>query len=126
VVVTGDSAFGWNGMEIDTACRHNLPIRCIIVNNAGISSRRRNPKTWMPGQHLGTPDYQMVATAFGGYGERVETADEIAPALRRAIDSGLPAIVNVIVDPYVASATDLGFAGVMSQVYSTKDKEKAN
>jgi thiamine pyrophosphate-dependent acetolactate synthase large subunit-like protein len=126
VVVTGDSAFGWNGIEIDTACRHNLPILCIIVNNAGISSRRRNPKTWMPGQHLGTPDYQMLATAFGGYGERVETADEIAPALRRAIDSGLPAIVNVIVDPHVASATDLGFAGVMSQVYSTKDKEKAS
>ncbi len=119
VVVSGDSAFGWNGIEIDTACRHNLPIICIICNNAGISARPTDPtKPMMPGQDLGTPDYQMLATAFGGYGERVEKVEDIAPALRRAIDSGRPAILNVIVDPYVHSATDMGFAGVMSQVYA--------
>lgn len=117
VVVSGDSAFGWNGIEIDTACRHDLPIICVIVNNGGITARPSNPEAMMPGQDLGTPDYQMVATAFGGHGERVEKAEDIAPALRRAIASGLPAIINVIVDPYIASATNLGFAGVMSQSY---------
>ncbi|MBU6266584.1 MAG: thiamine pyrophosphate-binding protein [Sphingomonadales bacterium] len=117
VVVSGDSAFGWNGLEIDTACRHALPILCVIVNNAGITARGHDPATMMPGQHLGTPDYQQVATAFGGHGERVERAADIAPAIARAIASGKPAIVNVIVDPHVASATHLGFAGVMSSSY---------
>ena len=121
-VVSGDSAFGWNGMEIDTACRHGLPIICVIVNNGGITAKPHDPAAQMPGQDLGTPDYQMLATAFGGYGERVERAADIAPALRRAIASGLPAILNVIVDPYVASATHLGFAGVMSASYGEGKK----
>ena len=125
VVVSGDSAFGWNGLEIDTACRHDLPILCVIVNNGGITARPRDPAGMMPGQDLGTPDYQQVATAFGGHGERVERAEDIAPALRRALASGLPAIVNVIVDPYVASATHLGFAGVMSASYGEGNKQQA-
>jgi len=123
-VVSGDSAFGWNGIEIDTACRHNLPIICVIVNNGGITAKPQDPVAEMPGQDLGTPDYQLVATAFGGYGERVERAEGIAPALQRALASGLPAILNVIVDPYVASATHLGFAGVMSSSYGEGKKEQ--
>ncbi|MCB2072527.1 MAG: thiamine pyrophosphate-binding protein [Novosphingobium sp.] len=119
VVVSGDSAFGWNGIEFDTACRHDLPIVCVIVNNAGITARPEDPAAMMPGQDLGTPDYQMVAQAFGGYGERVDKAEDIEPALRRAIASGKPAVVNVIVDPHIASATNLGFAGVMSQSYAS-------
>ncbi len=124
-VVSGDSAFGWNGLEIDTACRHNLPIICVIVNNGGITAKPKDPANEMPGQDLGTPDYQMVATAFGGYGERVERAEDIAPALMRAMSSGKPAILNVIVDPYVASATHLGFAGVMSSSYGEGKKAQA-
>ena len=124
-VVSGDSAFGWNGFEIDTACRHKLPIICVIVNNGGITAKPQDPGAEMPGQDLGTPDYQMVATAFGGYGERVEQVADIAPALQRAIASGLPAIINVIVDPYVASATHLGFAGVMSASYGDGKKTGA-
>ncbi len=123
-VVSGDSAFGWNGIEIDTACRHKLPIICVIVNNGGITAKPQDPASEMPGQDLGTPDYHLVATAFGGFGERVERAEEIAPALARAIASGLPAILNVIVDPYVASATHLGFAGVMSSSYGEGKKEQ--
>ena len=121
-IISGDSAFGWNGMEIDTACRHNLPIICVIVNNGGITAKPRDKAAEMPGQDLGTPDYQLVATAFGGYGERVERAEDIAPALKRALASGLPAIINVIVDQYVASATHLGFAGVMSASYGEGKK----
>ena len=124
-VVSGDSAFGWNGIEIDTACRHKLPIICVIVNNGGITAKPQDPAAEMPGQDLGTPDYHMVATAFGGYGERVERAEDIAPALNRAIASRLPAILNVIVDPYFASATHLGFAGVMSASYGEGKKAQA-
>lgn len=110
VVISGDSAFGWLGMTIDSCCRHDLPILVVICNNGGITARSRHGSL-MPGQHLGYSDYQLVCQAFGGHGERVEQAKEIRPALERALASGKPAVVNVIVDMFAASATHLGFAG---------------
>ncbi|MBW2243978.1 MAG: thiamine pyrophosphate-binding protein [Deltaproteobacteria bacterium] len=110
VVISGDSAFGWMGMNIDSCCRNDLPILVVICNNAGITARSKD-QPLMPGQHLGYSDYQRVCEAFGGYGERVEKADEIRPALERALASGRPAVVNVIVDMFAPSATQMGFAG---------------
>lgn len=125
VVVSGDSAFGWNGMEFHTACHHNLPIVVVICNNGGITAKPaldgsndygfQEP---MPGQDLGIQNYQLIAEAFGGYGERVDRAEDIGPALGRALTAGRPAIVNVIVDEYAASATHMGFAGVLSESYT--------
>jgi len=37
VMVVGDSAFGFSGMEIETACRYKLPLKVIIINNNGIT-----------------------------------------------------------------------------------------
>ncbi len=87
VVISGDSAFGWMVMNIDTCCRHDLPILVVICNNAGITARSKG-RPLMPGQHLGYSDYQLVCEAFGGHGERVEKAEEIRPALERALSSG--------------------------------------
>jgi thiamine pyrophosphate-dependent acetolactate synthase large subunit-like protein len=114
VLVSGDSAFGWNGMEIGTCCLHELPVLVVVCNNAGITARSRKGPL-MPGQHLGHVDYQKVAEAFGGFGVRVEKPGEIRPALEAALASGRPALVNAIVDPHVASATHMGFAGVMGE-----------
>lgn len=79
VVISGDSAFGWLGMTIDSCCRHDLPILVVICNNGGITTRSEHGSL-MPGQHLGYADYQLVCQAFGGHGERVEQAKEIRPA----------------------------------------------
>ena len=116
VLVSGDSAFGWNGMEMASCCLQNLPIVVVVLNNAGITARSREAPM-MPGQDLGHVDYQKVCEAFGGHGERVEDPAEIRPALERAMASGRPSVVNVIVDPFVPSATHVGFAGVMSESY---------
>ena len=43
--------------------------------------------------------YERLADAFGGYGEFVESPEDIAPAIQRALDSRQPAIVNVLIDP---------------------------
>jgi thiamine pyrophosphate-dependent acetolactate synthase large subunit-like protein len=116
VVISGDSAFGWNGMEVDTCIREGLPITVIICNNAGITARSAEG-TLMPGQDLGWSDYQRIAEAFGGVGIRVESPDELKPALSEAFANGRTTIVNVIVDKTVASATNTGFAGVMGESY---------
>jgi acetolactate synthase-1/2/3 large subunit len=64
---------------------------------------------YYPGRVSGTtlhnPDFAAYARAFGGHGERVESTEEFAPALKRAMDSGLPAIVHCILDPEAITPT---------------------
>ena len=46
--------------------------------------------------------YDRVVEALGGFGQLVTSPDEIAPAIRRAFDSGQPSLVNILTDPAVA------------------------
>ena len=108
VVLSGDGAFGWNGMEMDTAIRHELPIVVVVSNNAGFTSRRTGGNV---GRELGWKRYDKLVEALGGHGEWVEKAAEIRPALERALRAGRPALVNVRTDPEAYATTDMGFAG---------------
>ncbi len=110
VVLTGDGAFGWNGMEIDTALRHKLPILFVVCNNGSYTARRGDGPP-NPQQQLGFQRYDKMMEAFGGYGEWVENAEDIRPALERAAASGKTALVNVKVDPFAASSTQIGLDG---------------
>jgi thiamine pyrophosphate-dependent acetolactate synthase large subunit-like protein len=108
VVLSGDGAFGWNGMEMDTAIRHKLNIVVVLSNNGGFTSRQTGGNV---GRDLGYQRYDKMVEAFGGYGEFVEKPEGIRPALERAINSGKPALVNVCTDPEAQATTDMGFAG---------------
>ena len=110
VVLTGDGAFGWNGMEIDTALRHRLSILFVVCNNGSFTALRgEGPPN--PQQFLGFQRYDLMMEAFGGHGEWVENAEDIRPALERAAASGKTALVNVKVDPKAASSTQIGLDG---------------
>jgi len=108
VVLSGDGAFGWNGMEMDTAIRHKLPIVVVICNNGGFTSRKTGGNV---GRDLGYQRYDKMTEALGGYGEFVEKPEDIRPAIERAIKSGKTALVNVCTDPDAQATTDMGFAG---------------
>jgi len=108
VVLSGDGAFGWNGMEMDTAIRHKLNIVVVVSNNAGFTSRKTGGNV---GRDLGYQRYDKMVEALGGYGEFVEKPDEIRPAIERAMKSGKPALVNVCTDPDAQATTDMGFSG---------------
>ena len=108
LVLSGDGAFGWNGMEMDTAIRHQLPIVVVVSNNAGFTSRQTGGTV---GRELGWQRYDRVVEALGGYGEFVERPDDIRGAIERAFKSGKPALVNVCTDPEAQATTDMGFAG---------------
>ena len=108
LVLSGDGAFGWNGMEMDTAIRHQLPIVVVMSNNAGFTSRKTGGTV---GRELGWQRYDKVVEALGGYGEFVEKPDDIRRAIERAFKSGKPALVNVCTDPEAQATTDMGFAG---------------
>jgi acetolactate synthase-1/2/3 large subunit len=108
VVLSGDGAFGWNGMEMDTAIRHRLNIAVVLSNNAGFTSKRTGGNV---GRELGWQRYDKLVEALGGYGEFVEKPAEIRPALERAFRAGKPSLVNVCTDPEAYATTDMGFAG---------------
>jgi acetolactate synthase-1/2/3 large subunit len=106
VLVTGDGAFGFHAQEFDTMCRHGIPIVTVILNNRcwGMSQHGQDA-VYGPERRtvvaLGDPAYEQLCTAFGGVGERIERVEDIGPAVQRAIETGRPACVNVLIDDAV-------------------------
>jgi thiamine pyrophosphate-dependent acetolactate synthase large subunit-like protein len=99
--VWGDSAIGFTGMDFETAVRERIPILSILLNNFSMAmelpimpvSTERYRSTDISG------DYAALATALGGYGERVTDPNEIVPAIRRGIaqtQAGTPALLEFI------------------------------
>ncbi len=104
IVTTGDGSFGLTLMEFDTALRHNIPFVTVIGNDKcwGMIHRPMKNRTGSSiGCELSHRRYDKIVEAMGGHGEYVENPDDIAPAIQRAIDSGLPACVNVMTDPEI-------------------------
>ncbi len=106
VLLQGDGAFGFSGMEWDTLVRHGVQVVSVIGNN-GIWALEKHPMEMLYGYSVvaelrpGTR-YDEVVTSLGGHGELVSTPAEVRPALERAFSSGLPAVVNALTDPTVA------------------------
>lgn len=105
VSINGDCAFGFNGWEVETSLRYGAPVLFVVDNNEGIMGgvlegrmfRHEHPERvamYQPGIR-----YDRLGEAFGAHGEHVETPDDLAPALRRALAAGRSAVVNVRVDP---------------------------
>jgi acetolactate synthase-1/2/3 large subunit len=100
IATMGDGTFGFHPAEIDTAVRLRAPFVAIVGNDARWNAEyqiqlRDYGANRVGGCELLPTRYDNVAIAFGGYGEHVTRADEIAPAVERAIASGLPAVINV-------------------------------
>ena len=102
VAVEGDSAFGFSGMEVETICRYNLPICVVVFNNSGIY---RGTDTNDVGVDPATTvfvkeaKYDMMMQAFGGVGVTANSPDDLERAVRDAIASGKPTLVNAIINP---------------------------
>ncbi|HTA06792.1 MAG TPA: acetolactate synthase, partial [Solirubrobacteraceae bacterium] len=105
VLMLGDGAFGFSGMEFDTLARHGVNVVAVMGNN-GIWALEKHPMEFLYGYSVAAdlrPEtrYDEVVEALGGYGELVRSAEELKPALGRAFESGKPALVNVLTDPTV-------------------------
>ena len=106
VLLQGDGAFGFSGMEWDTLVRHGVHVVSVVGNN-GIWALEKHPMEALYGYSVvaelrpGTR-YDEVVRALGGHGELVSTPEELRPALRRAFDSGVATVVNTLTDPAVA------------------------
>ena len=105
VAVMGDGGVGFMIEELAMACQYKVPIVVIVINNGYLSLIRQNQRyayeyeygvdLTYDGQGV---DFVRVAEGFGAFGERVTEPDEIAWAFEQAVNSGKPAVVDVIVE----------------------------
>jgi acetolactate synthase-1/2/3 large subunit len=105
VMLVGDGAFGFSGMEFDTLARHGVNVVGVMGNN-GIWALEKHPMEFLYGYSVAADlrpgtRYDQVVEALGCSGELVERAEDVGPAIERAFSSGLPALVNVLTDPTV-------------------------
>jgi acetolactate synthase-1/2/3 large subunit len=105
LVTTGDGSFGLTCMEMETAVRHGIPIVTVVGNDQGWGMIKRQFEKQkgeaVPACGLAPTRYDKIVEGMGGHGELVEKAEDIGAAIQRAIDSGLPACVNVMTDPEI-------------------------
>jgi len=99
VVITGDGALGFSVAELDTLRREGLPVVHVIHDNAqwGVIRLGQAKHGFELGTSLEGTDLVAVATAFGCHAECVERAEDVAPALARALASGRPAVLDCVV-----------------------------
>lgn len=106
IVATGDGAFGFNAMELDTAVRHKAPVLVVIANNGAWAIEVRDQiESYgkVVGTQLNYSDYAGIAKAFGMYAEKVERADDLNGAITRAL-ANRPALLDVHVTPEAVSS----------------------
>jgi oxalyl-CoA decarboxylase len=123
LAVEGDSAFGFSGMEIETACRYKLPICIVVFNNDGIYrgtdvnsvSADPAPTVFVKGAR-----YDKMMEAFGGVGVSATSPDELKRAVNAAMDSGKPTLINAVIDP--AAGSESGRIGNLNPQSALKKK----
>jgi acetolactate synthase-1/2/3 large subunit len=102
--ISGDGAFGLNIQELETAARLKLPFVVVIANDRQWGMIKAVQMEAYDSRYIGVDfddvRYDLAAQAFGCHGERVEDPQEIIPALERAVASGKPAVVDVLVDQW--------------------------
>jgi oxalyl-CoA decarboxylase len=107
VAIEGDSAFGFSGMEVETICRYNLPIVTVILNNSGVyRGNDVNSVSADPAPTFLKARHDRMIEAFGGKGYQATTPAEVTTALREALASGGPALIDCVIDP--ADGTESG------------------
>jgi 2-hydroxyacyl-CoA lyase 1 len=101
VHLSGDSAIGFSGMEMETLCRYNFPVKIVVLNNGGIGPGMpeipENPMMNMkPNALIWGARYDKMMEAFGGKGFYVEEPKDLKGALQEAMNFKGPALVNAL------------------------------
>ena len=107
VAVIGDGDYLMNAGELATAVQHNIPIVVVVCNNYGWHSIRDLQMAVYGERDYATefidrdgnrysPNFAKLAEAFGAHGERISRAEQIKPALQRALNAGVPAVVECL------------------------------
>jgi acetolactate synthase-1/2/3 large subunit len=103
IAFAGDGCFLMNGQELATAAQYGANVVSIVVNNGMYGTIRMHQERSFPGRVSGTslknPDFAALARSYGCHGETVEETAAFESALRRSLDAGRPALIEVRIDP---------------------------
>jgi acetolactate synthase-1/2/3 large subunit len=124
-LITGDGALGFNIQELETARRYGVPVTVVVACDRGWGMERSSQLFAQIGGMVETelvPEvrYDKVAEAFDCHGVKVDEIDQLQPALKRAADSGKPALIQVMVDQ-MANLAPPGLLEFGSMVYRGED-----
>jgi acetolactate synthase-1/2/3 large subunit len=102
MATVGDMGMMCNIGELETAVRERIPVVCVVFNDQGLGNERAFQNEHYGGRTFavdyGDVDFAALARVLGAYGERVEDPAALLPALKRALASGRPAVVDVVID----------------------------
>ena len=101
ILLSGDGALGFGLPEFETAVRHGAPFVCILADDLAWGSvasgqLRQRRREDLIACRLGAVRYDLVAQGLGAFGLRVEQPGELVPAIRRGLESGRPALIDVV------------------------------
>ncbi|MBL4826108.1 MAG: thiamine pyrophosphate-binding protein [Spongiibacteraceae bacterium] len=106
MLITGDSSFQFHISELETAQRLGIPIVCVVACDyawgleVGVYKRTFGHDSLETGVHWNNKTrFDKIAEGYDCYGEYIECADDIGPAIKRAYASGKAAVIHVAVDP---------------------------
>lgn len=103
VAFAGDGCFMMNGQELATAAQYGANLIVIVVNNGMYGTIRMHQERHYPGRVSGTtlhnPDFAALARAYGVHGEVVAATEEFPAAFERAVQAGMPALIEIRLDP---------------------------
>src|SRR5256714_888155 len=102
MAAVGDMGMMCNIGELETAVRERIAVVSVVYNDRGLGNERAFQKELYGGRLFGVDygdvDFAALARVFGAHGERVVDASQLVPALKRALASDLPAVVDVVID----------------------------
>jgi len=109
VVANGDGSLGFNGMEIDTMVRHDLPVKIMVGNNSiwGIDWQIQKGLYGRPvWTDLLPTRYDVMAQGLGAYGEHVTKAEDLESAMKRAFEHHGPALLNIDIEKVISPVAE--------------------
>jgi len=104
ITITGDGGFGMVGMEFTTAVHNKLPITVVVFNDGKLKNIKKEQEVYGYPEYrvsFPNPNFADMATSAGGLGTRISEPNRLDEALREALASSLPALVEVMVDPNI-------------------------
>jgi acetolactate synthase-1/2/3 large subunit len=103
VCFSGDGDFLMTGQELATAMQFGAPVIFLVVNNGMYGTIRMHQERDYPARIYGTglrnPDFAELARAYGAHGAVVEKTAQFAPAFEEAVGRGIPAVLELRIDP---------------------------
>lgn len=101
--IAGDGSFQMNSQELATVVQNDIPVVSVILNNGYLGMVRQWQELFYDRRYSytfikGSVDFVKLAEAYGALGLRAERPSEVRPAIEEAVNSGRPAVVEVIVE----------------------------